>query len=312
MSLCSCNDNVKNFGQPNCVGILERPQKLAFTYRVANDGTLNKIVTADTLDDTYFTALINETDLSKRLIPSPDINKVADIRGENNTFEVDGFKINTSKGVRTLAFTVVDGASPQIAEAFESMGCRDMAFYSWTVSGQIGGNGSVAGELRPFRIKKNTMRVVYNPPSKDPETPAMVMVSFDLSELEKDADIAYINYGTGANDVQVIITDYTGLIDITMNAATGITTTVFIVDIDFIYGPQLDKSAAEGFVLADFTLAEISPTPGALAITSVTESLTVPGRYTFVTPARTSADVHRLTFAKDGYEAASTIDITTP
>jgi len=312
MSLCSCNENIKNFGQPNCVGVLERPQKLAFTQRIANDGTVNKILSTDTLNDAFFEGLINETDVSKRLYPSPVINQVKDTRAEFNTFDLDGFAITTSEGVRTMAFTVVDGASPQIAEAFNSMGCRDMAFYVWSITDQIGGNGSVDGELRPFRIKPKTLRAVYNPPSKVDETPAMVMVQFAISELENDGDIAYINYGTGANDVQVVITDYTGLIDITLGAATSITTTTFVVDISYIYGSQFSKQPFVGGVIGDFTLVETSPTPGSITITSVTESSTVPGRYTFVQPTATAADVQRLSFSKTGYEAASSIVITIP
>lgn len=310
MSLCSCNENVKNFGQPNCVGILERPEKIAFVQTVANDGTVNKILSSDTIDDTYVTALINQSDRSKRWYPSPVLNRVNDTRAENNTFEIDGFTINVSQGVRTMAFTVIEGASPRLAAAFNSLGCRDMSFYVWSVTGQIGGNGSVSGELRPFRIKKKTMQAIYNPPNKENETPAMIMVQFAISDLERDEDIAYIDYGTGANDVQVDITSYNGLIDVEMGAATSITTTGFVVDISYLYGSVFDKQEAVGFVLADFSYEEISPTPGAGTITSVTES--PDGTYTFVVPLNTSGDVHRLTFSKNGYEAVSTIDITTP
>lgn len=313
MSLCSCTTGVKNFGQPNCVGVLERPQKLGFINTYANDGTLNMIESTDTLDDTYFSALINQTDKSKRLFPSPVINQVKDSRAEFNTFDLDGFTITTSEGVRTMAFTVVDGAHPKIAEAFNSMACQKMSFYTFSINDQIGGNGSVAGELHPFRIKPNTMRAVYNPPSKVDETPAMVMVSFAISELENDADIAFINYGTTATDVQVIITDYVGLVDVTMGTATGISTTAFTTAISYAdYGTQFKKTAWIGGVSADFTLAEVSPTPGAIVITSVTESATVPGTYAFVIPAATSGDVLRLTLSKDGFEATSTLSITIP
>jgi hypothetical protein len=272
----------------------------------------NAILDTDVINDTYVTDKINETDLSLRWIPSPDLNKMSNVRADNNTFEVDGFQINVDKGVRTLSFLVVDGATPQIAAAFESMGCRDMAFYTWSITNQIGGNGSVTGELRPFRIKKNTMKVKYNPPSKEPLEPATVMVSFDISELEKDGDIAYIEYGTGANDVQVPITDYTGLVDVVMDPATTITATTFVVDMHYIYGSNFSKEPFIGAVLADFTLKEVTPTPGTITITSVTESSTVPGRYTFVQPTATSADVQRLTFSKEGYEAAGAISITIP
>lgn len=300
-------------GTPGCLPILERPQKLGFIQRMANDGTLNKISSTDTLDAAYFSDLINETDSSKKLFPSTVINKVNDTRAEFNNFEIDGFQITVSEGVRTIAFTVIDGASPRMAAAYNSRACLDDAFYTFSVTDQIGGNGSVADELHPFRIKKNTMRAVYNPPNKENETPAMVMVQFALSELEKDADIAFIPYGTGANDVQILVGDLTGLIDVTMQPAASITTTTFVVDIVLTgIGNQLAPAPFEGGVLADFTLAEISPTPASITITSVTESTTIPGRYAFVQPTATSADVQRLTFQKDGYEATGTINITIP
>jgi len=310
MSLCSCTTGVKNFGQPNCVGILERPEKLAFVQTFADDGTANKIASTDTINDTFVSGLINQADNSKKWYPSPVINQVNDTRGENNTFEIDGFEINVSEGVRTMAFTVIDGAHPKIADAFNSMGCRDMSFYVWSVTGQIGGNDRVAGELRPFRIKKKTMQAIYQAPNKENEAPAMVMVKFAISDLEDDSNIAFINPGTGANDVQVDITSYVGLIDVVMGAATGITTTGFTVPIDLIYGSVFDKQPFKGGVLGDFSLAEISPTPGAIVITSVTESSD--GVYDFVIPLQTSGDVLRLTFSKTAYYPAGTIDITIP
>ncbi len=313
MALCDCSGGAKNMGTPGCLPLLARPQKFAFTNRVANDGTLNKIELGDTLDQAYFDALINNTNPSKKLFVSQTVNKVADARAEFNTFDIDGFAITTSEGVRTVAFTVIDGASPRMAEAFNSRACLDDAFYTFSVNDQIGGNGSVAGELRPFRIKRNTMRAVYNPESKDPEAPAMVMVQFALSEREHDKDIAFIPYGTGDNDVQIIVNDLTGLIDVTMEPAASITTTTFIVDMYLTgIGNHLEPVPFTGGVLADFTLKELTPTPATITITSVTESLTVPGRYAFVQPTATSADTQRLSFAKAGYEATDTIDLVIP
>lgn len=310
---CDCTEGVKNFGQPGCVGTLERAQKFGFIRTKANDGTTNKIVAGDTLDQAYFDALINNADKSKRLVVSPVMNQMNDSRAEYNTMDVDGFTITTSEGVRTVTFSIIDGAHPRIAAAYNSMACQNMSFYVFSTTDQIGGNGSVAGELRPFRIKPKTMRAIYNPPSKVNETPPMVSVSFAISELENDGDIAYIPYGDGANDVQIIVNDLTGLIDVDLQAATNITTTGFKVVANLLYGNQLAPDRFKGGVLADFTLAEISPTPGAITITSVTEGTGAnEGQYTFVIPTASSADVLRLTFSKDGYEALSTIDITIP
>lgn len=312
--VCGCNTGVKNFGQQGCIGTLEIAQKLILMRRVANDGTMNKILSTDTLNDTFFTGKRDQVDKSKRWYWTTNINNESNLRADNNTFEVEGFNLNVFKGVRTISFIVLDGASPQLADAFESWGCEDSAFYTVSLSDQIGGNGRNAGELLPFRIKQKTMRVKYMPPSKEPIQPAHVMVAFDLHELEKDGDIAYIDYGTDAGDVLVQVSDYSGLVDVVMNAATSITTTGFVVDIDKIYGAQFNKDPFRGGVAADFTLNEVSPTPGAIVITSVTEGTTEAtyGKYTFVIPAQTSGDLLRLSFSKAGFEAASTIDIEIP
>lgn len=313
MSICNCTAPVKNFGQPNCTGILERISKFAFVHAKADDGSSNAILLADTLDASYFSGKINQADSSKKWFITGEVNAVDDVRAENNTFELDGFNINTSKGVRTVAFTVADGASPQLASAYESLACRDIIFYPFSITGQIGGNDRIVDELNGFRIKKKTMKVVYQPPNKAQEQPELILVSFDLSETELDENISYINFGTGANDVQIDVLDLDGLVDIVMGAATAITTTTFTVDIDLIYGPVFGKQAAEGFVLADFTLAETSPTPAPAPLTSVTESVTIPGSYDFViTVAQASADVMGLTFSKIGFEPSAVLVITIP
>lgn len=313
MSLCSCNTPVKNFGQPGCVGILERPEKIAFVQTTANDGTANNILLADVVNTAFVEGKINQADSSKKWFPSPVLNQVNDTRGDNNTFEIDGFAINVSQGVRTMVFTVIDGAHQELADAFNSLGCRDMAFWVWSVTGQIGGNDRVAGELRPFRIKKKTMQSIYQPPNKENETPAMVLCQFAISDLERDEDIAFMDFGTGVNDVQVDINSFTGLIDVVMNPATGITTTAFQVDMDLIYGAVFSKDPAVGFLIADFTLVEITPVPGPIVITSVDETVIgVSGIYDFVIPLATSGDLLRLTFSKTAFFPASTIDILIP
>lgn len=309
--LCTCTDGVKNFGQPNCVGILERPEKLAFVQTTADDGTANTILSTDVIDDTFVTDKINESDRSKAWFPTPVLNKVNNTRAENNTFDIDGFQINVSEGVKTIVFTVVDGAHPLIAEAFNSLGCRDMAFYTWSVTGQIGGNDRVDGELRPYRMKKKTMSAIYQEPNKENETPAMVMVQFAISDLEDDKDIAFINPGTGVNDVQVDITSFSGLIDATMGVASSISVAGFTTEITYDYGSVFVKEPFKGGVIADFTAVEISPTPGAVPLVSLTESPDGTYAILFTAPA-TSGDLIRVTLSKTGFFSTTTIDVLIP
>lgn len=313
MSLSTTCGDVNNFGQPGCIGILERPEKLCFVKTTADDGTENAILLADIVNNTFVTDLINQTDKSKAWFPSGVINKVNDTRGDNNTFEIDGFEINVSDGVRVMAFTVIDGASPQTAEAYNALGNKDVSFWSWSVTGQIGGNDRVADKLLPFRIKKKTMQAIYQPPNKENETPAMVLVQFAISQLEDDNNIAFMDAGTGDNDVQVDITSFTGLIDVTMveDAAIPATVSTFTLDLSYIYGAVFGKQPFKGGDTPDFTVAEISPTPAPAPLDSVTE--VSDGKYAFLlTAPQISGDVLRVTFAKTAYDPAGTVDITIP
>ncbi len=313
MSLCSCNDPVKNFGQPGCVGILERPEKLAFIQTTADDGTVNSILSTDTINQAFVEGKINEADISKRWLPSPVLNKVNDTRGENNVFEIDGFSINVSQGVRTVVFTVIDGASPELSESFNALGCRDISYWSWSVTGQIGGNDRIADELRPIRIKKKTMQSIFQPPNKENETPAMILVQFAISDLEDDKNIAFIDAGTGANDVQVDISSFTGLIDVemTIDPLVVTTTTTFTFDAAYIYGAVFDKEEFKGGVLADFTLVELLPTPAAAPMTSITE--VSDGKYeAVITAPQTSGDTMQLSFSKTGFDQVAPLVFVIP
>lgn len=309
MSIGVCT-NGKNFGQPDCVGTLGPAEKLAFVKMKADDGTENAILSTDTIDDTFVTGLINET-VDKRWFPTPVTDMYNAERAEDNTFDLTGFQISVSKGVKLFKFTVVEGAHPLIADAFQSFGKSDYGFYVWSKEGQIGGNNRVAGKLLPFRMKKGTMQAIYQEENTENNTPAMVNVSFAISQLEEDVNISFINPGTGANDVQVDILSYTGLINVTMGVATDISVNGWTSAMTYDYGTVFVGEPFKGGILTDFTAAEISPTPGAAPLTSVTE--TPDGTYAFVltTPA-TSADVLRLTGSKDGWNFVSTIDITIP
>lgn len=316
MSFCDCDTPAKNFGTPSCTGVLERAEKLCFVPMTDDQGTANAILLADVVDDTYVTGMINtgdktgvatSRDNSKIWTPTGVISLVNNTRAENNSQDVDGFQINVSKGVKTVSFTIIDGANPRMAAAFESYGCRDSGFYQWSVVGQIGGNGKVANELRPFKIKKNTMKVVYNEPNKVNNTNAMITVSFDLAESEQDRDIAYMNYGTDTGDVLVDINSYVGLIDVTMEAATNKTTTGFTSTMVFpYYGAVFSKEAWTGGLPADFTLFN-ETTVAAVTILTAPES--PDGTYSFTFALQTAADVLTLTLFKESYQPTGTLSI---
>ena len=304
---CTCGGSQgHNFGTPNCTGEIDAAARLGFTPTIANDGTYNSIKIADVVNDAYIKALINNVDKSKRLSPTGDIKAVDDTRAEFNTFAIDNFDYVYDQGNKTYTFTVIDGASPQMAAAYNSIGCSKMSFYSFSTSGQIVGNGSTDGELRPFRIEPKTMQAIYKAKNDANKEPAQVLVQFTLAKTEDDADIAYMNYGTGANDVQVNILDYNGLIDVELGTATNITATGFTSNLTYIYGSVFNKTAFKGAVAGDFVLTNTTTgLPVVVAVTEISD-----GVYEYTIPAQTAGDILVPVLSKEGYDQYNSISIT--
>lgn len=311
MSNCFCGSPAKNLGQPSQVCVADRAIKLAFQEQYNSTGAENRILASETLDSSYFTALINQTDKSKKLYPTGTIKAFVDSREDPNTDEADGVGYLASEGNRTFVFEILEGAHPKLAEAYNSLRCKDMAVFGISISSQLIGNGSVEGALKGFKIEKGTLYAKFVPKTR--ETVARVMVSFTISVLEDDADISFLEYSstaTGAGYLTVDPLSFRGLVDVYFGDASSITTTGFRVPIHYIYGGDLFHAAMlKGAVIADFSLYNVTDA-SSVTITSVTE---VDGLYyTFVIPTQTSADELRLTFSKSGFEAASTLLITIP
>jgi len=309
---CLCDGSALNLGKTNCVENLTLPVKLGLEYRNANDGPLNGIdLTTDTVDDAFMTAWINQSDESKRLFMTPEIILESDERGDPVTETLGRIDTVVADGLRDVSFFIVDGASPSMVKALNGFSCKDMTVYTFTETSQIGGNGKNANKLSGRRIAAKTLHAKWMP--KTETTVAKIMVTFTLAVSESDGDIAFIPYTpseTGVGRMTVDPLDYNGLIDTNIGDASSISTTGFVTKITFNTGAQGNKQPFQGGVVGDFTLEEISPSPGAIVITSVTEN--PDGTYTFVMPTATSGDSLRLTGSKNGYSFNNTITIAIP
>lgn len=309
---CLCDGSALNLGKTNCVENLTLPIKLGFQYRTSNAGVLNIIdLLTDTIDDTFLSGLINNSDESERLFMTPEIILESDERGDPVTETLGRIDTIVADGLRDVSFFIVDGASPAMKKALDGFSCKDMTVYTFTETSQIGGNGKNATTLVGRRIAAKTLHAKWMP--KTETTVAKIMVTFTLAVSESDADIAFIPYTptlTGVGRMTVDPLDYDGLIDTNIGAASGIAVEAFVTEINFNTGAHGHLQPFQGGVLADFTLEEISPTPAPIVITSVTES--PDGTYSFVMPTATSGDLLRLTGSKDGYSFNNTIDILIP
>ena len=121
---------------------------------------------------------------------------------------------------------------------------------------------------------------------------------------EKDADVKVVG------GLDYTGSDLYGLIDADATYS-AITTAGFTATItSTCYG-----GAVEGLLLGDFSLAEVSPTPGVESIASVTESSAGVYDIVLTTPAA-STEVFRLSASKDRFDFSEmsdgTNDITIP
>ena len=309
MANCLCGV-MPTFGQPGCYQTMGYPVKIGFQDVKDSSGASNGILATDTLNDAFISALINNSDTSKRLMLTPSVVNFTGNREEMLTYTANNVNYKASEGNRPVQFEIIEGATPQLLGELKKLECRNIMFYGITDESQLTGNGKDANLLRGYKVEKGTFdaRFVGN----QREDTARIVVSFVISIVEKDEDAAFIAYepdSTADGILTVDLLSYVDLIPVVMGAASSITTTGFVSKIDTIYGAKFDAAVFSGGVLADFTLYN-ETTASSVTITSVTEA--PDGTYTFVIPAQTSADVLTLTFAKTGFYAASTLSITIP
>ena len=157
-------------------------------------------------------------------------------------------------------------------------------------NGNLVGDKSEEGKLKPMKIDTNTWDVKVIDATDT--TAPMVTLNFQWDKSILDSDSGFVSASDFADDVDW--NDYNGLIDL-FGSVSAVTTTSMKMAITNKYGSAATGQKVSGLVLADFALEEVSPTPGSIVITSVTESEA--GVYDFVYPAATAGDVLSLSIA---------------
>ena len=177
---------------------------------------------------------------------------------------------------------------PVLTGNLQSWKCQTMGVYFVDINGNLIGTLSEDGlSLNPVRIQDESFSASL---VKTTDTTIQkTTIRFTVSQLEDDANLNMIE----SKNITGILLGASGLIDATALDATAISTTGFTVQINTNFGGVLTPIPAEGLVTADFSGVEISPTPGAVTISSVTESGVTAGEYVFVIVAESSGDLLR-------------------
>jgi len=284
-SLCSCGVSLQNTGTPGCIPVRGVTKQIILVPIIANDGSYNYIDPSDTLDSAYFTALINQSDDSKRWYPVGPFKNVEGERADpiKESFN-DGSSVFIRQGVRSFNGIILKGG-PELLNQLNSNRCSSFGAYI------VDANGSVTGKVKnddgflyPIEIQGASFngKLVFTTDT----TIEKIQLMFEYGVDEKDEDLRTIMATsiTGIN-----LANVGGLIN-TYYKVISASTTSLVVDIFNKYGDFITGSPVEGLVVNDFvssdslTMAKVYDITDDvdITITSIAESNSQAGRYTIL------------------------------
>jgi len=299
--LCECGGTTANTGRPDCDSIFLIASTFILVKKNGDDGLRNRINLADVLSQAYFTAKVNHIDASKRWYPIHGFKNVTSEKAESIFEEFDDrSKLLISDGIRS-GTGIIPKTSPNFLEKLNEWKCSDFGMFVIDIEGKLRGSKEDDGFLYPIEVDNDSWnpQLVFSTNT----TFEKILLSFDFSVDQKDEDLRMLILSDLAAGVKLL--SLRALLDLNP-AISGISTVGFTALLKTDFGSIKNPILAKGLVTADFSLVEISPIPGAVAITSVTETN---GSYAFAIPLQGIGDVLRLTISKNGY-AITTVDFT--
>ena len=286
MGLCKCDAGGGNTGRPGCYGVFDVTKKAILVEYKTAAGAVNGIdlslLTDGVLDTAFLDARIKDVDPKTRWYPTPELKNTVDERDESISEEFeDGSSVFIQEGQRTFEGLIIKG-DPVLVGNMKSWRCVNMGVFFIDKSGQLIGKVTRDGYLDPIKIADQTFSIGLVKTTDS--TIQKANLKFKVEQFEDDADLRMLD------NASADLLGAEGLIDVVSEASTGIVATGFATQLNTDYGGLTSKVAAEGMEVSDFEMFN-ETTSSAVVITSVTESATIPGNYTFVFAAQTAADI---------------------
>jgi len=295
---CKCNSGLSNTGLPNCITLQSVTSRLILVPLKDATGALNKI---DLTTLPTWATLFNDPDPTKRFYPLPILENVA-LEKADSTFEEapSGRKVYIKSGKRSFSGELWS-QSPTFLSKLESNRCSDFGFYIVDVNGSLVGS-KVGTDLYPIPVDNESFeaKMMFATDSSIQK----IMLSFDFDRLFDESTLWLITQ-TEAN---YNFNSVNGLLDVNLaKVTTSATSIVATAKLDF--GSGNTQIPVKGLLLANFALTNAT-TGATIAITSVTESTTVEGQYSFVIPTTVvGTNVKLKVLSTSNYEGEATITI---
>lgn len=304
VAVCSCSSVVGNTAV-GCNFLMAVEKNGWIMNMVANDGTPNYIDLTATLNDAYFSALINNADKSKRLYPFPEMKNIEDMRDKAITEDFkDGTKYFARLGLR--GFTGLfppDSASPQMDGVINQLRCnKTLGRYSIDANGTIWGVLSADGtKLYPAKIDPQSVYSTFIKPTD--ETVQKQQMIFNYHPSMQDCTLAGIPSSSLIGGVDPL--SYTGLYNIYLiPISCDHTAGTIVFNLNDGWGNAVTPEAVTGFLKTNFSVYD-KTTPGALVINTSTENANIPGQYSLLmTTSFLAADQIVVTPAKTGFDGS--------
>lgn len=309
MAACTCDVSLLNTGRPGCMPVQGVSLKLILVALQQSDGTLNRIDLSATLDSSYVSALINNTDENQRWFPVGNFKNVTNERPDPITEEFeDGEIVKIRDGAKAFSGVIIN-QTPDLKRKLDSWGCTTFGAYVVTKSGQLIGDGSVDGFLAPIPIASGTWDMRYIE-STDTTVPKL-QAGFQWETTFDDANLRMLE---SSNFTSVDLTTIEGLIDLfyTIQASPAPTNSTLTVDITTDYGSPVRRLGISGLnLVTEFDI--VGDSSGVTSISSSDEDANVKGRYAITFTSLTEEDVYiAKKAATTGYYDRSSEIVTLP
>lgn len=291
MALCKCNTGGGNTGVPSCYGVFDVTKQAILVEYFNQTGGINGIdlstlAGGTVLDQAFLDARIKDLNPRTRWYPTPELKNITDERSDDIVEEFeDSSSVFIQEGARSFEGMIIKG-DPVLLGNLKSWRCLTVGVFFIDKSGNLIGKQTRAGFLDPILLQDDSFSaslIKGTDTTKQKDT-----IKFDVSQLEDDSDLRMIE----ASNVTANLLGVGGLVDVIAETPTNVATTGFDVQLNTPFGGVTSPIPAEGMTIADFSAAELSPTPGVITFSTVVESAVTAGLYTFTfTTPQTSADV---------------------
>lgn len=298
MSLgCKCDLGLSNTGMPNCITIQSVTSKLILAPLLASDGTKNKVALGTNLTESSVSALLNQSDATKRWFPLGTFENVTMEKAESSFEEApSGKKVFIKQGKRSFAGELWS-ATPTLLGKIQDNRCVEFGVYAVDVNGNLIGS-KVGTDLYPIPVDNQSFdaRLMYATDSATQK----IMVAFDFERLFDESTLWII---TPSDATDYNFNNAEGLLDVSFSKASASQTTL-VLNANLDYGTGANGIAVKGLVSADFSLKNTA-TGATIVITSVTAVKNV---YTLNFASQTASLPVTASVAKTGY--VGTLDTT--